>query len=187
MRLFIALNLSDKQRKQIHNLQQKLQRYLDGVKWVNPAAMHLTLKFLGEEQPERIDDLVAAMRKAAAGIIPFDCSFGGGGIFPSPQKAKILWLGLQTGNDKVKPLASGLEAALVEKGFAAELRSFTPHLTLGRARYPLATDSILKFLEEERHFITDSANVKALALYQSKLYRHGAVYTVIREITNTDL
>lgn len=45
MRLFIAVNLSENQKLKLHQLQQRLQLYLDRVRWVSPEGMHITLKF----------------------------------------------------------------------------------------------------------------------------------------------
>lgn len=182
MRLFIAQNLADQQKKSVEHLQQKIHRHLDGTKWVSPAAMHLTLAFLGEVQTERVPSVIEAIQAAAAGTEPFFCSYGGGGVFPAPHKAKVIWLGLLSGSEAVHTLASGLSAALAEKGFIIESRSFAPHLTLGRLRYSLAVDKIINFLEEARSFATVTARIEQITLYMSRLTRQGAVHTAVQEI-----
>ncbi|HED24642.1 MAG TPA: RNA 2',3'-cyclic phosphodiesterase, partial [Firmicutes bacterium] len=48
MRLFTAIALSETQKKEVVILQNRLKSYLNGVRWVRPEALHLTLKFLGE-------------------------------------------------------------------------------------------------------------------------------------------
>lgn len=182
MRLFIAQKLTDQQKKSIEHLQQKLHHHLDGTKWVSPAAMHLTLTFLGEVQTDSVPSVIKAMQAAAAGTESFECSYGGGGVFPAPDKAKVIWLGLRSGSEAVHSLASGLSAALAEKGFFVESRSFTPHLTLGRLRYSLALDKIMNFLEETRSFATVTARIEQIILYMSRLTRQGAVHTAVQEI-----
>lgn len=182
MRLFIALNLSEKQKKEIHSLQQKLQGYLEGVKWVGVQGLHLTLKFLGEVEENQIGHIREAMQFAAAAIEPFSCTFSGSGVFPAPHKAKVIWVGLRDGSDAVYRLVSGLDTNLVDKGFAAGARRFSPHLTLGRLRYPLPLEKVNKFLEEERAFLTEPGRVDVLTLYLSRLSRQGAAYTALHEI-----
>lgn len=182
MRLFIALSLSEKQKNELHRLQQSINGYLEGVKWVSPEGMHLTLKFLGEVEPARIEAIVEAMAEAALTVEPFDFSFGGGGAFPSLQKARVIWAGLRGEVGKVAALASSLEAALVQKGFPAETRAFTPHLTLGRLRHPLPGEKINKFIAEAQTFSTELTRARAITLYQSRLSRQGATYSVLRQM-----
>lgn len=182
MRLFIALDLSGKQKNELHRLQQKIKGHLEGVKWVNPEGMHLTLKFLGEVEPARIAAIVEAMQEAALSVEPFDFSFGGGGAFPSPQKARVIFAGLREGDGKVAALASSLEAALAKKGLPAETRAFTPHLTLGRLRYPLPGEKINKFMAEMQTFSTGQSRARAITLYRSRLSRQGATYSMQRQI-----
>ena len=182
MRLFIALSLSEKQKNELHRLQQSLKSHLEGVKWVNPEGMHLTLKFLGEVEPARIAAIVEAMKEASPAVEPFDFSFGGGGAFPSPQKARVIWAGLRGEVGKAVALASSLEAALGKKGFPAETRDFSPHLTLGRLRYPLPGEKINKFMAEMQTFATEHSRARAMTLCQSRLSRQGATYSIIQQI-----
>jgi RNA 2',3'-cyclic 3'-phosphodiesterase len=182
VRLFIALNLSEKQKKELHNLQQRLQAYLEGVKWVGPQGMHLTLKFLGEVEESRIIRIRDAIQSVADSSASFRCTFGGSGVFPAVQKPRVLWVGLREGSDAVHTFVSNLDSVLLSEGFSAETTRFTPHLTLGRLRYPLPPDKIKKFLEEERTFSTDTKLMDAVTLYLSKLSRHGATYTALHEI-----
>ena len=181
MRLFAALDLSDIQRREIHTLQQRLRFYLDGVKWTNPVEMHLTLKFLGEVEPDRIPGILEAIELAAAAAAPFPLAFGGCGAFPSLQKARVLWVGLRQGCAALTDLAAKLEATLADQGFPPESRPFTPHLTLGRLRYPLPLKMIHKFNAEEEHFLTSIALADGVTLYQSLLSRQGASYKTLQK------
>ena len=85
------------------------------VRWVRPANVHLTLKFLGEV-PE--DDLGRAAEV----------------LEPSTRRGRILWAGIGEGSDRLRALAGDVEASLEPLGFEREARAFFPHLTLGRAR-----------------------------------------------------
>ncbi len=182
MRLFIALDLSERQKEEIQLLQQRLHSYLKGVKWVRPPGLHLTLKFLGEVEPGRVTGIVESMETAAAQTGAFKICFGGSGVFPTPHRARILWLGMREGFGPVTAVAGSLESNLAEKGFPAEKRRFTPHLTLGRLREPLPVEMIQQFLDEERSFFTAPAPAEGITLYRSDLSRHGAVYTAVQKI-----
>jgi 2'-5' RNA ligase len=182
MRLFIAIDLSEKQKQQVHSLQQRLSGFLDGVKWAPPHGMHLTLQFLGEVKEERVPETVQAMEETAVSAAPFNLRFGKAGVFPVPHRARVLWVGLLDGSSQVEEIASTLEKALLRHGFTIEQREYRPHLTLGRLRYPLPRAKIAQYLEQELHFTTEPATVGGIALYRSELFRQGAVYTALRRI-----
>ena len=78
MRLFIAIDINDDVRKAVAKLQQDIKSRLknqNGLKWVNPELMHLTLKFLGEADENRIDEISDAVEIACAGKKPLNSAF----------------------------------------------------------------------------------------------------------------
>ena len=89
VRVFVALDLPDPAKTILKQTVQELRNVLpDGVRWVDPAGIHLTLKFLGDVDTGRVNALMAAMDKAARG---FDsCSFplglSGLGVFPNARE-----------------------------------------------------------------------------------------------------
>lgn len=186
MRLFIALDPSEEQRGKLQALQLRLARSLDGVKWVRPEGLHLTLKFLGEQQAEVVPSIAAAMRKAAASAGPFELQYGGAGVFPSPGRARIVWSGILGGAGETKNLAASLERELVKKGFPPENRPFRAHITLGRARMPLPEKELLRLLDTEGSFTTGPAPATSMRLYESRLTPQGAHYTALEEILLMD-
>jgi 2'-5' RNA ligase len=181
MRLFIAIDPSAEQREGLQSLQQRLAGSLDGVKWARPEGLHLTLKFLGEQEEDLIPEIIAAMEKVAALTTPFNLQFGQAGVFPSPQRARIIWTGVRSGAAGVKKLAAILEEALEEKGFPADNRTFKAHLTLGRIRRPLPEETVQRLLGTESSFTTETAAVRSMRLYESRLSRQGANYTILNE------
>ena len=94
MRLFIAIDINDDVRAAVAKLQQELKGRMknqNGLKWVNPELMHLTLKFLGEADENRIDEIGDAVEIACADKKTFEFSFSVVGTFGRP--VKVLWLG----------------------------------------------------------------------------------------------
>ncbi len=177
-RLFIALELSEAQKKEINALQEKIKTYLDGIRWVKPEGLHLTLKFLGETEEERIASIKQALDNASSTINSFEIAYGKSGVFPSPKKARVFWVGLTAGLETVSSLAAEIERSMSFCGFAPEKRKFAPHLTIGRARGLLQEDLIRRFLNEERAFKTTSCLIKKVLLFESELTPRGAIYTV---------
>ena len=87
IRSFLALPVPLDVKEALAGIQHDLKGDLKGVKWTNPAGLHITLKFLGEIPQSRIGRIGDAMTESA--LIPaFDLGFGGLGVFPGPGRAR---------------------------------------------------------------------------------------------------
>jgi 2'-5' RNA ligase len=104
------------------------------VRWTTPENVHLTLKFLGDVRPEALDDIYAALGEVCAEHAPFDAVLAELGAFPSARRARILWIGVGAGSDRLRSLSADVDDALAPLGFEREKRPYVPHLTLGRVR-----------------------------------------------------
>ncbi len=133
-RLFLAVEVTDEVR---HALAAHLADALGGSpvpgRPVPPPNWHVTLRFLGYTYDEERDRLLHALDEAEFGG-PFTVGFGGLGAFPRPQRATVLWLGIERGGGEVEALAAVAEEAAVAAGWMMEERPFHPHLTLSRIR-----------------------------------------------------
>jgi 2'-5' RNA ligase len=135
IRSFIAIELEDATRRAIAAAIRELRNGPGGdhIRWVRPETLHVTLRFLGDIDPARVPALTAALRAEAAGVSPFALTLGELGAFPSLRRPQVLFF--RAGPQQpLAVLASAVERAVVQAGFAAETRPFRPHLTLGRAR-----------------------------------------------------
>jgi len=103
---------------------------------VKPAAMHLTLAFLGDVDAARVPAVLEAMTAAAAGVAPFDLTAEGVGAFPNASRARVLWAGVAGDVAVLAGLQADLATRLSAEGFALEDRAYRPHITLARARVP---------------------------------------------------
>jgi 2'-5' RNA ligase len=141
--------------------------------------MHLTLKFLGEIPPDRVDLLTPMIRAEADLCAPFEMHLGRLGAFPSVKRARVIILGIQAAAG-LETLARGIESACTRIGFAPERRDFHPHLTLGRVRDNLSAGEGLKLRQALETTTIDSpgtGRVDSVQLYKSDLKPSGAVYT----------
>lgn len=179
LRLFIAIELSEKQKEEIALLQEKTKCYLTGVRWVRPEQMHLTLKFLGDTRSEQVTAIKTAMDESTACFKSFQVKYGSCGVFPSPHKARVIWLDLKEGKAEVTDMAKKIEQALSIKGFKPEKRFFKPHLTIGRIRRPVSIDNINQFLKREEYFESTSFNIDSIILFKSRLTGSGAIHISI--------
>ena len=100
--------------------------------------IHITLKFFGNITEEQVTDLSEAVTALAANQEPFTLTVTDAGAFPSPKSPRVVWLGVGGELDVAQEFYRRLEIAFAALGFPPEDRPFSPHLTLGRVKSPLA-------------------------------------------------
>ena len=181
IRTFIAIHLSQEARLQlsdtIHSLESEIP---SGVRWVDPEAIHLTLKFLGDIDPALVEDVLLAMEQAASGSLPFHLHLNGLGVFPNQRQPRVLWAGLGGDLDVLGALQEKLETAMYGLNFPRERRTFSPHLTLGRVRdgvSAVARQRVGAVVTSGSLEDADSWPVNMVHLMRSNLTPEGAVYS----------
>ncbi|TIC82566.1 RNA 2',3'-cyclic phosphodiesterase [Nocardioides sp. GY 10127] len=128
-----------------------------GLRLADPSGRHVTLAFYGEvdagprgSADERAESLADAVADAAARRRPPCLSLAGGGAFPDPAAAQVLWAGLAGAPDDLAELgrlATGCRHAAARAGTRVEGRAFRPHLTLARRRHPGHVDDWVRLLD----------------------------------------
>jgi 2'-5' RNA ligase len=181
IRAFIAAEISDEVRARVGELLVKLKRTEAGVKWVRPASMHLTLRFLGNIFPDAVELVDEAMAEATAGVPPVRVEVEGFGCFPSEARPRVFWLGLSRGGDELIALAERLERALLARGLPPADKPFAPHLTLGRVKTGSGLGRVQKVLRSEASRGFGGYLAGRMVLFQSELNPGGARYTVLKE------
>jgi len=127
MRLFIAVNFDDCTVKKILAVAQRLGEIGRG-NFSRPENLHLTLAFLGDIQPDRIQGVREAMDSV---IIPdLLLEFTHVGSFRR-EGGELWWLGLAP-NTALMHLQNQLSQQLKNRGFSLENRRFSPHIALAR-------------------------------------------------------
>jgi RNA 2',3'-cyclic 3'-phosphodiesterase len=182
MRTFIAIPLTAECRAMLDQMQQSLRVHRAEVRWVAIPSIHLTLKFLGEADPEIIPKLTESIVGASKSERPFKLSLQGLGCFPNLKIPKVIWCGIAGEMDRLARLQREAETACSECGFIPENRAFHPHLTLGRVNGKRNLQPLLDCIrigsDLERSFQVDHFNI-----YMSVLKPQGAEYTVLKTIT----
>ena len=181
MRTFIAFDIEENTRASLAQAQRAMGR-LPSVRWVRPAGIHLTLKFLGEIEAAVVPEVLGAMRVALAGVEPFEFAVRGLGWFPPGRRPRVLWAGVDGDEGALSLVAGRLNVALVDCGVRPERRGFKPHLTLARVRGPVDAASIEKAFERVSGPDFGSNAAESLVLYMSELHPTGACYTVLGKI-----
>ncbi len=184
MRAFFCIELEDRIQEGLNEITQRLKR--DGqarVSWVRPENLHVTLKFLGEVAPERVEELRLAAEVACEGIDRFALELDRAGAFPNLERPRVIWVGSSSPPEEIFQIYRRLERELAPLGFPPERKPYTPHVTLGRvkernraraARLGEQLDRIEPF-----HFV---AEVFRLTLMESRLAPSGATYTPVFQV-----
>ncbi|MEW6680866.1 MAG: RNA 2',3'-cyclic phosphodiesterase [bacterium] len=177
MRLFIAICLDEKIKRGIFEIQKSLRIDSLKPKWVDPEKAHITLKFLGEIEKEKIKQIIDALKEIPKPK-PFIVSLGNIGAFPKKDYPRVIWIGIEKGCDSLSLIANSVETSLEKIGFPKEERPFSAHLTLARIKNPQKTNLLSPYLS--KRFIIDEMGVKEIMLIESKLTPNGPIYTTLQ-------
>lgn len=129
-RLFVAIPVPDVVRDTLAAAVQPVQEKLPGARWQSPDTWHLTLRFLGETDPDALPGLERAVREAAAPQVAFRLALGEAGSFERRGRGRVAWIGLASGATEVERLAQRLALACgspAEAGLPVQV-----HLTVAR-------------------------------------------------------
>lgn len=169
MRLFVALDLPIP-------LKQRLAMLAGGVpgaRWVPSENYHLTLRFIGETQKHRaeeIDEALFALRARG-----FSLTLAGIGLFEKGGRANSLWVGVER-NPALDHLQNKIETALQRAGLEPERRRFAPHVTLARLDNVVEA-KLAAYVQAHNLFRADPVPVEHFTLFSSRLGKEQAVYT----------
>lgn len=133
VRAFVALELDERLRTSMAELQARLRPRLGGIRLARPESLHLTLRFLGDASPFQLSSLRPRLEEATAACPPSEARAASLGTFPERGSPRVLWLGLDV-QEAVLDLQKACERAARAAGFPPEERPFRAHLTLGRWR-----------------------------------------------------
>ena len=135
IRSFIAIPVPSAGKQALEDAVKRLDSELGGsVRWVRPEGIHLTLKFMGEIQPEMVERVLAALPPVAAQFSPIELSISGLGVFPNSRRPRVLWAGVHGDLDILSALQLAVDDAVGKLVVPKEQRAYSPHLTLGRVR-----------------------------------------------------
>ena len=143
-----------------------------------PENVHLTLKFLGSCPDEQLELIEGKLRDGLSGCPAFASRTNVFGAFPSPKKARVLWLGMEEGPD-FERLYGHVEGSMTAIGFKAEERTFRPHITLARLKRPGRVDiEALGSKIDSGHVV----QVGEVTLFASYLSQKGPVYEAVAKV-----
>jgi 2'-5' RNA ligase len=176
-RTFIAVRIPEGVRRKLMEIERELMGSGADVKWVSAENLHITLKFIGPVEPNRVEAAARAVESAVQGITAFEVHLAGVGAFPKVSRPSVVWVGTGRGGEELKSLAERVESACEREGFEREPRPFSPHITIGRVKSPKGLDALAVGLERLRMAEAGSFPVEEVAVMKSELRPSGPVYS----------
>jgi 2'-5' RNA ligase len=140
--MFVALVPPDAALEDLAEFLAPRQEVASGFRWTVPDQWHVTVAFLAQVADRHLDDLQERLRRAASRRTSFAVEIAGGGAFPNPATAKVLYAGVDAGvhaaqgRVELERLATGARAAANRAGAQAAGGRFHPHVTLARIGRP---------------------------------------------------
>jgi RNA 2',3'-cyclic 3'-phosphodiesterase len=192
MRIFIGIDLDPEVRTRIERFIEGVEGFAPDARWARPESLHITLKFIGEQPPERVEAITERLRRVESSA--FEIRAAGHGFFPTAKAPRAFWIGIHAG-PQLAELAESIDTATTELGIPREDRPYSPHLTLARAGAGRRSGSP-KWRKGDGPNVTFAVIEKRLAaigeldfgrmtarefiLYQSQLSPAGSKYTKLQ-------
>ncbi len=185
IRSFIAVPSTENLRRALAGVVKRLEDSEADVRWERDSEKyHITLQFLGNVEPERLETLATALEADMQAHPPLEIVYEHLGAFPSLERPRVIWAGVRH-NDALMSLQRSVEATCRRLGVGQrDDRPFHPHITIGRVRSPRNVARLTATLKS----ITlepVSARSEHILLMRSELHPTGSRYTALKSLPLT--
>ncbi|PIE43791.1 MAG: RNA 2',3'-cyclic phosphodiesterase [Gammaproteobacteria bacterium] len=178
LRCFIGIpvpsELANRLKKQVKDWRDSNE--FPDYKWVKKQDYHLTLHFIGELRPAKVQKLIEKLKSAPIGkpgkSIKCKSVIG----FPTKEKAKFLAAECEL-TKELQLIHSQTGQILQELGLPVENKPFRPHISLGRLK-PKHQSPVI----EEIARLNGEYEFSDIAVFRSMLTPEGSHYEVMAKI-----
>lgn len=176
---FIAIDI--KSFPKLIKFEQDIKNTGANVKLVEPENIHLTLKFLGDTDELLIDRIGEIIIDSVKEIESFEIQLKGAGVFPNERYIKVIWIGIEKGENIAK-IAGNIDEKISVLGFQKEKRKFSAHLTIARVKNVKNKEKLIQTIEKYRDIEFANIKINSIKLKKSDLTPKGPIYTTLKEI-----
>jgi 2'-5' RNA ligase len=183
MRLFFAADIERDTIARVDDAIARLKRIDPSVRWARPENHHITLYFFGEADEETKGSIEGILVEAAGGIGSFTVRVGGISAFPSVDRPRVLWVGIENPGGELAKMYESVSASIRREKLPVnvEERRYIPHLTIGRVK-ERCSPALIQEVKRSAETVFGEFQVDSVALYRSVLGREGALYTPLKTI-----
>ncbi|NQS73269.1 MAG: RNA 2',3'-cyclic phosphodiesterase [Methanoculleus sp.] len=176
VRTFVAIDLPEEIRERIRESRAILAGAGGRLAIVDPASLHITVKFLGEVEPGRISAIIEALRATSSEA--FEVTVGRAAL-NRPRSPRVVWCNVTDAGESAA-LAREVDDLLEPLGFPRERRPFRPHVTLARVKefHPTLIQQVQRMPSEP----FGRFRVETIKLKKSTLTPHGPIYEDLAEV-----
>jgi len=175
---FIALDIEPND--EIRKFMEGLEKTGAPLKMVNPNDIHITIKFLGDTEEDKVQDISEVVRRVLEEKEPFTIDLEGVGAFPHLGYMKVVWIGTKE-EPRLQKVAHRVEEELVPVGFPRDDKGFSPHVTVARVKGGKNKDRLKDTIKNYEGFFFKTHKVTKLKLMKSTLTKKGPIYETLEE------
>lgn len=165
MRIFIAIEIPEEVKREIIEIQKQLPQFKG--KLTEYENLHLTLKFLGEIERDKIEELKRRLMEIK--FKSFETNLDKIGFFDKGERG-IIWIHLTNCDDLQKEIDEKL------KGLFPKEKRFMSHLTIARTKFIHHKKKFMEELKKIKIPATLKFSIKEFVLEESILNENGPIY-----------
>ena len=180
IRCFVAIEIPASIQNRIGRIQGTLRKQIQKASWVKPGNIHLTLKFLGDVDPEDLESIGETLEGVTSRHSSFSLRIGSVGAFPNLARPRVMWAGVTVGGERVSALARNINLALSDCGFSLDAKKFNPHLTIARLKERIDLRPHIDQYRQYDNIDGAEMTVDTISLIQSQLHPQGAIYSTLQ-------
>jgi 2'-5' RNA ligase len=102
-----------------------------GFRWTRPEQFHITLAFMGDVAPHRVEAYADRLATSLEGLLVSELRLAGAVVFPNVAEGRVLATGVAA-NDSLETAAVRARNAAVVSGIEVDGQRFRPHVTVAR-------------------------------------------------------
>lgn len=175
IRSFLALPLPKTLREYLSRIADPFKNDKDVINWVKSANIHITLNFLGDADPELIEEQSKGMQSVVNSHPPIKLGTLDTGIFPHANDPRVLWVGTAPYDNTLATFKKNMDDHLKQIGYQLDKRKFQPHITIGRVKSISRKSTFVHdFLSKEVNEI--AFEIDEVKWLKSTLTPAGAIY-----------
>lgn len=179
MRCFLAIDLCEDVKFALKRLEEDVKKCEADVKLVGPENVHFTIKFLGEVEENRLDEIKSAVEDVLKHWSAFKITVAGMGFHGSERFVRNVWIGVGEGREGLVRLFEEINDSLEAKNFRSETYPANPHITVCRIRAQKNIKTLLRLVKDRGNERFGEFLVNEVKLKRSELSPKGPKYSDI--------
>lgn len=181
MRTFLAIEIEPYIKNKIEESQEIIEdSESSNIKFVEVENIHLTLKFFGEIDDTRIEQITDIVNQSIKDKETYTIKVVNIGAFPNIYNPRVIWTGIKDKNNTTVELIEELDKKFNKIGFKKE-KNYVPHITIGRVKSISDKEKLTQTLKKLNKKYHGKMEVKKIYLKSSKLTPNGPIYKNIKE------